>query len=111
MISVVLALCIFLVGIYGLLISKDIIKSLISFNIVQASLIMVYLDFSTIGKDQVPIYAEEMRNMADPLPQAMMLTAIVIGASITALVLMMSIKVFHYFGTLEWEKIIERDKL
>jgi multicomponent Na+:H+ antiporter subunit C len=41
----------------------------------------------------------------------MMLTAIVIGASITALVLMMSIKVFHYFGTLEWEKIIERDKL
>jgi len=111
LISVILALIIFIIGIYGVLISKDIIKSLISFNIMQAALIMVYMDFSSLNKNQVPIYAEEMKKMADPLPQAMMLTSIVISASITALVLMMSIKVFHYFGTLEWKKIIEREEL
>jgi multicomponent Na+:H+ antiporter subunit C len=111
LINVILALCIFLIGIYGLLVSKDIIKSLISFNIAQASLIMIYLDFSAIGKNQVPIYTDKIGDMVDPLPQAMMLTNIVIGASITALVLMMSIKIFHHFGTLEWKKIIERNEL
>jgi multicomponent Na+:H+ antiporter subunit C len=45
----------------------------------------------------------------DPLPQALIITAIVIGASITALALMMTIKIFHYYGTLDWREIFERN--
>jgi multicomponent Na+:H+ antiporter subunit C len=47
--------------------------------------------------------------MTDPLPQALMITAIVIGAAITALALMLSIKIFHYYGTLDWKELIERE--
>jgi multicomponent Na+:H+ antiporter subunit C len=47
--------------------------------------------------------------MVDPLPQALMITTIVIGASTTALALMISIKIFHYYGTLEWDELLERE--
>jgi multicomponent Na+:H+ antiporter subunit C len=48
-------------------------------------------------------------DMVDPLPQALMITAIVIGASVTALGLFMSGKIFHYYGSLSWFEIFSRD--
>lgn len=100
-----------MIGFYGLMTSDNIIKSLLSFNIVQAAIIVLFLNIVALDGNQVPIYVNKVKKMVDPLPQAMMLTTIVIGASITALILMMSIKVFHYFGTLKWEEILERDIL
>lgn len=108
MINIYLALIMILVGFYGLMVSKTIIKSLLSLNIVQAAVIVLFLDLVALESTEVPIYLSGIRNMVDPLPQALMLTTIVIGASITALILMMSIKIFHYFGTLDWSDVLER---
>lgn len=108
MISIYLSLIIVCIGLYGLMVSKNIIKSLLSFNIVQAGIIVLFLNLVSLESNQVPIYVENIKKMVDPLPQAMMLTTIVIGASITAVVLMMSIKIFHYYGSLEWKEILER---
>jgi len=38
-----------------------------------------------------------------------MITAIVISASITALSLMFSVKIFHYYGTLSWRELAAKD--
>lgn len=108
LISIYLSLIIVCIGLYGLMVSKNIIKSLLSFNIVQAGIIVLFLNLVSLESNQVPIYVENIKKMVDPLPQAMMLTTIVIGASITAVVLMMSIKIFHYYGSLEWKEILER---
>jgi multicomponent Na+:H+ antiporter subunit C len=89
--------------------SETVIKTVLSFNIVEASLIVLFLNLVALDGENVPIYALTVQRMVDPLPQAMMLTTIVIGAAITALVLMMSIKIFHYFGSLKWAEILERD--
>ena len=108
MISVYLSIVLILIGFYGLMTSETIIKSLLSLNIVQAAVIVVFLDLVSLENENVPIYIKNFKDMVDPLPQAMMLTTIVIGASITALILMMSIKIFHYFGTLKWHDVLER---
>lgn len=91
------------------MVSDDIIRSLISFNVAEVAVILFLLNTASLNSNDVPIYVEEVANMVDPLPQALMITAIVIGASITALILMMSIKIFHYFGTLKWKEILERE--
>ncbi|MFZ5351363.1 MAG: sodium:proton antiporter [Bacillota bacterium] len=98
-----------LMGIYGLCTSKNIIKSIICLNIMEISLILFFLSLFDIREGIAPILPNEYSNFVDPLPQALVITAIVIGASVTALSLMLSIKIFHYYGTLEWKELLERD--
>jgi len=107
--NILLAFVLLLIGMYSLVIAKNIIMSLISFNVIQAAVIMLFLDITSLDKSEVPIILHHVHDMVDPLPQAMMLTTIVVGSAITALILMMSIKIFHYFGTLDWKEIIERN--
>lgn len=41
---------------------------------------------------QPPVIAEQMKNHADPIPQALVLTAIVIGFAMTAFVIVLALK-------------------
>ncbi len=103
----ILAFSVFLIGFYGLIMSGNIIKSIISLNIVQTSLILLFINLSRHAGTGLPIIGSGTGVPIDPLPQALMITAIVIGASITSLSLMLTIKIFHYYGTLEWHEILE----
>lgn len=107
--DIVLSFTVILIGIYGLTTSKYIIKSIICLNITQTAIILIFLNFAALHKSQPPILPGNTALMVDPLPQALMITTIVIGASITALALMLSIKIFHYYGTLNWRELIERE--
>lgn len=105
-----MALLIFLVGLFNLIRSRNLVKSIIALTVLNTSLILFFVLLSSqIGKS-APILGDStfMGPMIDPLPQALMITAIVIEAAVTALGLMMSIKLFHYYGSLEWEHIYGR---
>lgn len=96
------------VSIFGMGVSKNIIKSIMFLNLLQTGIILLFISFNYDENIIVPIFNEGNNLLADPLPQALMITAIVIGASITSLALMFSIKIFHHFGTLDWEIIKKR---
>jgi multicomponent Na+:H+ antiporter subunit C len=106
----VLSFAIMLIGIYGVVFSRNIIKSIICFAVTETSLILLFLNLGYIDGGSIPIVSSSEVPMVDPLPQALMITAIVIGASVTALAFMTSIKIFHHFGTLEWKGLfIEKE--
>ena len=105
----ILSFIIILIGLYGMVASENIIKSIICFSIIETALILLFLNLGNIGLGDIPIIIEGISNMVDPLPQALMITTIVIGASTTALAFMISIKIFHYYGTLEWDELLERE--
>ncbi len=105
----ILSFVIILIGLYGMVTSENIIKSIICFSIIETALILLFLNLGNIGLGDIPIIIEGIPNMVDPLPQALMITTIVIGASTTALAFMISIKIFHYYGTLEWDELLERE--
>ncbi|EOD01869.1 sodium:proton antiporter [Caldisalinibacter kiritimatiensis] len=110
--SLILSFILLCIGIYGIAVNKNIIKSIILYNILQSAIIVIFLNFGAINASDIPIiskFSDTTSNMVDPLPQALMITAIVIGAAITALALMLSIKIFHYYGTLNWKELIERE--
>ncbi len=46
--------------------------------------------------------------MVDPVPQALMLTAIVIGVCVTALALALAVRLYKATGSLEIDTISER---
>ncbi|MBN4062724.1 MAG: sodium:proton antiporter [Alkaliphilus sp.] len=108
-ITIVLGFFIIFLSIYGLCVSKNIIKSIIFLNILQGSIILLFLDLVNFKNAKVPILPGEINMMVDPLPQALMITTIVIGASVTSLLLMMSIKLFHHYGTINWKELMETE--
>ncbi len=52
-----------------------------------------------IGGVDVPLVTEGATNYADPLPQALVLTAIVIGLGMTAFLLVLALRAKHELGT------------
>ena len=102
------AIALFLIGIYGLIARRNIIKSVMSFGIIQAATILFFLNINTNSNVMPPIF--NSNNMADPVPQALMITAIVIGVSVTAVSLTMFINLYHHYGTTNWEKVINKRK-
>ncbi len=104
-----LSFILILISLYGLCTSKNIIKSIVCLNILEISIILFFLRIFDVSGGSAPILPNELSSMVDPLPQALVITAIVIGASVTALALMLSIKVFHHYGTLDWKELLERE--
>ncbi len=109
-IQMFMALLIFLIGLFNMIKSKNLVKSIISLTVLNASLILFFVLLSTQTGKSAPIVGDStfLGGMIDPLPQALMITAIVIEAAVTALALMMSIKLFHYYGSLDWKHIYGR---
>ena len=105
---IILILVAIALSIIGLGTNKNLIKSIIFLNLLQSNIILLFISFNYHNFLVPPIFKNSIENLADPMPQALMITAIVIGASITSLALMFSIKIFHHFGTLDWDIIKKR---
>jgi len=101
-----LFLALFFVGIYGLLSSKNLIKMLISLNILELGLNLFIISIGYVKGGSAPIITlESVSNYVDPLPQALVLTAIVIGFGTTALGLAFIRKVYVEKGSIEIDEI------
>lgn len=111
MIPRVLTLVLFCVGLFGLSTCKNMIKKVFSLSIMNTAVIALFvLEGSTIGLD-APLWGSLGRGpsgeFVDPVPQALMLTAIVVGVCVTALALAIVYRLYRVYGTLDIEKIRE----
>jgi len=80
-------------GIY-LLLSKDLLRSVVGLTLVGTAINLVLFISGRIGPTQPPIVAEGLTvlaNAANPLPQALVLTAIVIGFALACLALVLAL--------------------
>jgi multicomponent Na+:H+ antiporter subunit C len=87
---------------------KNIIKKIIGLSLLNSAIVLLFiLEASRIG-DQAPILVGQGRNIVDPVPQALMLTAIVIGVCVTSLSLAMAVRLYKTTGSLDIAIIKER---
>lgn len=98
----------FLIGIYGLLARRNIIKTIISLGIIQSAIILFFVTINYKSGSIPPIGECIEKTTSDPLPQALMLTAIVIGIAVTAVSLTMFITLYHRYGTTNWSKVTKK---
>jgi len=106
-----LTFIVILIGFYGLATSKNVIKSVFMVTIIESGVILLFLNLGNFEGGSIPIFDEALVNIVDPLPQALMITTIVIGSTVTAMALMLSIKIFHYYGSIEWKEILRREDI
>lgn len=107
MIAYFLCLVLFSIGVYCVLRKRNLIKIIIGLGIIEYA---VNLYFALVGyrkAGRAPILAadQNIKNMVDPLPQALVLTAIVIGLAVTALIVAIAIRIYEKYGTFDITKI------
>ena len=102
-----------LVGLYGALSNRNILRMIVAFTVANTgvNLVMVAIGYlhgrtAPILDDAVPV-AEAAQRIIDPVPQALVLTAIVIGVGVTALMLAYAYKLYETKRTLDISKYTE----
>ena len=108
MLNYILCFILFLIGLYGVLTRKNIIKIIIGLCIMEYSLNLFFIMIGYIDGGVAPIVdlkSSEVVKYVDPLPQAFVLTAIVIGLATTALLLAIAIKLYKKYKTFDIDKI------
>lgn len=102
-----LCLVLFCVGLYGVLRKRNLVKMIIGLGIIEYSmnLFFVLLGYRFQGRAPIDAQDQNILNMVDPLPQALVLTSIVIGLGVTALVISIAIRIYDKYGTFDITKI------
>ena len=104
------SIILFFIGLYGITARRNIIKTVISLGIMETAIILFFLTINFSEGAMPPIGRDVTGSMADPLPQALMITAIVIGVAVTAVSMTMFISLYHKYGTTNWQKAKIRRK-
>ena len=95
-----------LIGFLGILLKKNLIMKIISMDVMSTGVVAYYVVVSAREGLFTPIVTDSLSGAyADPVPQAVILTAIVIGFSIQALMLVGAIKLARDNPTLEIQEI------
>ena len=100
----------FLTGLYALVTKRNLIKKVIGFGIMEYAVNLSLILFGYRVGGEAPIIScpgLEKGIFVDPLPQALILTSIVIGLGVTALMVALCIRLYQHYGTFDIAKIRE----
>ncbi|PIV39784.1 MAG: cation:proton antiporter [Candidatus Omnitrophica bacterium CG02_land_8_20_14_3_00__42_8] len=102
-----LCLMLFCVGLYGVLRKRNLVKIIVGLGIMEyaMNLFFVLLGYRFDGRAPIVARDQNILNMVDPLPQALVLTSIVIGLAVTALIISIAIRIYEKYGTFDITKI------
>ncbi|MBN1117948.1 MAG: NADH-quinone oxidoreductase subunit K [Bacteroidales bacterium] len=100
----------FAVGVY-LILRRSIIKFIIGIIFLSnATNLLVFLSAGLVSGKPVFVPGGEIAMQADPLPQALVLTAIVIGFGIVVFTIALKYKFFKTTGTDDLDQLQQTDK-
>ena len=120
-----------MIGLYAMISKTNLIKKLIGMSIFQTAIMLFYVSIGVKHGATIPIlehgpgegggHAAEIAgtaaavvnpaDYANPLPQVLMLTAIVVGVATLGVALAVVQKVYAEYGSIEEDEILERVKL
>lgn len=105
------AIFMMMIGLYGILTNRNVIKIIISLNVLEIGLNIFIISVGYVEDGIVPILTGSTPAgsiFVDPLPQALVLTAIVIGVGTTALGLSLAKKMYQKYGTYNLDEMGEQ---
>ncbi len=106
-----LCFALLLIGLYGVLTRRHVIKIVISLLVIEYGihLFIVLLGYRAGGVPPIIDVDTDkqvwLQQSVDPLPQALVLTSIVIGLGVLALTVALSIRLRDRYGTLDIRRI------
>jgi multicomponent Na+:H+ antiporter subunit C len=101
------AVWILLVGLYGVVTSRNLIHLIVCLSVAQSSTYVLLLAVGYRKDFVAPVFIDIPRNTnaVDPVVQALTLTDIVVGATVTALLLALAVQIQKRLGTLDPDEL------
>lgn len=101
-IDYVASVALFFIGLYIIIAKDNLIKKFLGLNIMETAVFAFIIALGTAEGGQAPIMIEGAQGpFASPIPQALVLTGIVVAVSTTALALGLIVRIYHRCGTIE----------
>ena len=107
------AVVLFCIGLYSVIMRPNIIKKLIGLNIMETSVFFFLVSLGWKEGGIAPIYGggADPSRMVNPIPQALILTGIVVAVSTTAVALALVILLYRQYGTLDVDRLMREEEL
>lgn len=111
----ILIVALLLVGLYGMTIKRNLLKKIIGMTIFQTSIYLLFIQGATKEGATIPVLdpslgTEDPALYMNPLPQVIVLTALVVGVAITAVALALLLVLYRRYGTLDEVELLRRMK-
>lgn len=105
-VAFVIILC---VGLYMVIASPHLVKKLIGLNLFQTAIFLFLITAAYVDGGAAPIIPADGSGgpYVSPLPHVLVLTAIVVGVSLTAVGLALCIRIYGEYGTLRTDALRE----
>jgi len=97
----------FSLGLYCVLRKRNVIKIIIGIGIMNYAVDLFFVLIGYRREGRSPIFAgdQAIQAMVDPLPQSVVLVAIVIGLAVTLMLVAIAIRIYEKYGTFDITKI------
>jgi multicomponent Na+:H+ antiporter subunit C len=102
-----LIILLILTGAAGVILADNLVKKIMCLGILNSALVILFVWGGSLGGGEAPILLEGVRDIVDPLPQAVMLTAIVVGVCVTAVALAIVLRIYDRWGTVSRRRLEE----
>lgn len=102
----VISIILFMIGCFTIMVRRDIVKTTIGIGIMTGGVILNFI--TTPEEYKLAPIGEKIGSIADPLPQALMITDIIIGVATTAVSLAIFIKLYKKYDTARWDSALEK---
>lgn len=103
------SLLLIVIGLYGILSTKNVIKILVGINVMEIGINIFIIAIGFVKGGAAPILSVDnpsnFLKFVDPVAQALVLTSIVIGLGVTALGLVFARKIHKKYGTYDLSEI------
>ena len=100
----IVGILLFFIGLFGLMTKKSIIKTIMSMSIMESGIFLFYITINYFPGSVPPIGLSGEEAFVDPVPSALMITAIVIGIGVTAIGLTMFMHYKQKHGITHWTR-------
>jgi len=99
-------------GLYAVIAKANLVKKLIGIAIFQSAVFLLYITMDKVDGGTAPIIQAGAVDViySNPLPQVLILTAIVVGIATTALGLAIIVRISETYGTVEEDETQELDR-
>ncbi|MCD6138949.1 MAG: cation:proton antiporter subunit C [Deltaproteobacteria bacterium] len=94
-------------GLYACMFKSNLVKIIIGTSLLEAgaNLFLITLGYRKGGIAPIFTNAPSTESMVLPVPQALVLTSIVIGLAVTALLLSIAVMIYRHYGTIDAKKV------
>ena len=99
-----------MIGFYAVIAKLNLVKKLIGLSLFQAAVFLLYITMGNVEGASAPIFGYGAETFSNPLPQVLILTAIVVGISTMALGLGLVVRIKEEYGSIEEDEIQEIDR-